>query len=47
MKMSDEEVARSLTGGCHCGAVRFRITVRKFEALDCNCSICEKKGIGV
>ena len=31
-------------GGCHCGAVRFRIIVDKQEAIDCNCSICTKKG---
>lgn len=31
-------------GGCHCGAVRFRVIVKKHEATDCNCSICRKKG---
>lgn len=31
-------------GGCHCGAVRFRVIVDKHEAIDCNCSICQKKG---
>ena len=31
-------------GGCHCGAVRFRVEVERHEALDCNCSICWKKG---
>ncbi|NEP13512.1 MAG: GFA family protein [Symploca sp. SIO2C1] len=31
-------------GGCHCGAVRFRVIVDKHEAIDCNCSICRKKG---
>lgn len=31
-------------GGCHCGAVRFRVAVDKYEASDCNCSICQKKG---
>lgn len=31
-------------GGCHCGAVRFRVAVDKHEASDCNCSICKKKG---
>ncbi|MGB3204062.1 MAG: GFA family protein [Crinalium sp.] len=31
-------------GGCHCGAVRFRVIVDKHEATDCNCSICTKKG---
>ena len=32
-------------GGCHCGRVRFRVCVRRHEALDCNCSICAKKGL--
>jgi hypothetical protein len=31
-------------GGCHCGAVRFAVKVDKHEAIDCNCSICQKKG---
>lgn len=35
-------------GGCHCGAVRFRVTVDRgadaHRALDCNCSICARKG---
>ena len=34
-------------GGCHCGAVRYEVT--KAEAptspIDCNCSVCTKKGI--
>lgn len=31
-------------GGCHCGAVRFRVR-SEFETVDlCNCSICTKKG---
>lgn len=33
-----------LEGGCHCGAVRFRVEVDERVALDCNCSICAKKG---
>jgi hypothetical protein len=32
------------TGGCHCGAVRFRVRVRARRVLACNCSICAKKG---
>src|SRR4029079_2536325 len=32
------------TGGCHCGAVRFRVTTDLSGILDCNCSICAKKG---
>lgn len=31
-------------GGCHCGAVRFRVVVEQHKADDCNCSICRKKG---
>jgi hypothetical protein len=34
----------SYEGGCHCGAVRFRVEVEEHEAIDCNCSICAKKG---
>ena len=31
-------------GGCHCGAVRFKVLVDKPDAIECNCSICSKKG---
>lgn len=31
-------------GGCHCGAVRFRVKVEEYVASECNCSICTKKG---
>lgn len=31
-------------GSCHCGAVAFRVRVDRHEALDCDCSICRKKG---
>ena len=30
-------------GGCHCGAVRFRVQVEKYEAIECNCSMCRRK----
>jgi hypothetical protein len=32
-------------GGCHCGAIRFRIDVHEHRATPCNCSICAKKGM--
>jgi len=32
-------------GGCHCGRVRFRIHADLSGLLECNCSICTKKGI--
>jgi hypothetical protein len=31
-------------GGCHCGRVRFRATLDLDDVVDCNCSICTKKG---
>ena len=36
--------ASTYEGGCHCGAVRFQVRVARHEAVDCNCSICRKKG---
>jgi hypothetical protein len=33
-----------VSGGCHCGKVRFRATVRRYDMSDCNCSLCSKKG---
>lgn len=31
-------------GSCHCGAIKFKVRVVKLEAVECNCSICRKKG---
>lgn len=31
-------------GGCHCGAVRFKVSSDFSRVSDCNCSICRKKG---
>ena len=32
-------------GGCHCGGVRFEVTIPDHvEAQACNCSMCEKTG---
>ena len=34
-----------VSGGCHCGAVRFEAQAEaEPEVLDCNCSICSKTG---
>jgi hypothetical protein len=34
-----------LSGGCHCGAVRFSAEISEpVELIDCNCSICAKTG---
>ena len=35
----------TMEGGCHCGRVRFRVTADLASVVDCNCSICVKKGI--
>jgi hypothetical protein len=32
------------TGGCHCGRVRYRVTADLASPVDCNCSVCTKKG---
>lgn len=31
-------------GGCHCGQVKFEVEVDTTQVLDCNCSMCFKKG---
>lgn len=34
-----------VSGGCHCGAVRFACEIAEsVDVLDCNCSICAKAG---
>eukprot|EP00695_Tsukubamonas_globosa_P003043 TRINITY_DN442_c0_g1_i1.p1 TRINITY_DN442_c0_g1~~TRINITY_DN442_c0_g1_i1.p1 ORF type:complete len:150 (-),score=43.46 TRINITY_DN442_c0_g1_i1:32-427(-) len=36
---------RKYVGGCHCGGVRFEVeAAENIEALDCNCTVCNKKG---
>lgn len=39
-------MAHQAEGGCHCGAVRFRVTLPlpEVDLLDCNCSMCAKTG---
>jgi len=32
------------TGGCHCGRVRFEVTAELASVVECNCSICARKG---
>lgn len=34
-----------LSGGCHCGRVRFEVAAPEpLQALDCDCSVCTMKG---
>ena len=35
---------KTMSGGCHCGRVRFRVTADLSRITECNCSICTKKG---
>lgn len=35
---------KTYLGGCHCGQVRFQIHSDLLKAVECNCSICTKKG---
>lgn len=33
-----------LTGGCHCGRIRFEVAASLDRVISCNCSICTKAG---
>jgi hypothetical protein len=33
---------QELTGGCQCGAIRFRVTGRPAEIFICHCRMCQK-----
>lgn len=35
-------MGEALTGGCLCGAVRYRITAAAVEALYCHCRMCRR-----
>jgi hypothetical protein len=36
---------KTYQGQCHCGAVKFHVTMARPEAIyDCNCSICSRAG---
>jgi hypothetical protein len=37
--------AKTYTGGCHCGKVRYEATTDLGQVLSCNCSICMKRGL--
>ena len=38
------ETTTTYTGGCHCGAVRYKVAMKLDGAVTCNCSICSKTG---
>lgn len=31
-------------GSCHCGKIAYRLEEEPTEAMECNCSICRRKG---
>jgi hypothetical protein len=35
---------RTYEGGCHCGRVRYEVTTDLERVMQCNCSICSKRG---
>jgi hypothetical protein len=42
--MASDPMLTTYEGGCHCGAVRFRVTASLDRGTYCNCSLCSKKG---
>ena len=36
--------AKTYTGSCHCGNVRYRVSTDLSKVMQCNCSICSKAG---
>ena len=35
---------KSYQGGCHCGKVRYQVNTDLASVLECNCSICSRRG---
>ena len=31
-------------GGCHCGRIRFEVEGQVEQVIDCNCSMCRRRG---
>ena len=36
--------AKRYQGGCHCGRVRYEVTTDLSGVIECNCSICSRRG---
>jgi len=34
---------QTYTGSCHCGKVRYRVSMELGRVMSCNCSICRRK----
>ncbi len=35
---------RTYKGGCHCGRVRYQVTTDLANVIECNCSLCSRRG---
>jgi hypothetical protein len=44
--MPDPEAKRILSGGCQCGAIRYRLTATPERVHLCHCRMCQK-AVGV
>jgi hypothetical protein len=42
--MAAEQAPAGLTGGCQCGAIRYRLDVAPIRATICHCRMCQKAG---
>jgi hypothetical protein len=38
------EEPMTIRGSCHCGKVAYRLDAAPTAAIECNCSICRRKG---
>jgi len=45
MDTSKNENVKKHTGGCHCGAVRYEVSLDASAGSQCNCTICVKTAI--
>ncbi|HTE54597.1 MAG TPA: GFA family protein [Kofleriaceae bacterium] len=39
-----ETEAKTYTGSCHCGGVRYQVTMKLGQVMSCNCSMCGRTG---
>jgi hypothetical protein len=42
--LSTEENDMTVQGSCHCGRIAYSLDAEPTEAIECNCSICRRKG---
>src|SRR3546814_18155711 len=42
--MTTKGIFMNYKGSCHCGRVAYEVEVEPKTALECNCSICSRKG---